>query len=394
MDDNQPFGVIGAPVDVRTARHELILYPDPGPLFEAFERLIAVAARRVWLETYIYRDDALGRPFAELLVGAAQRGLDVRLLYDPQGSRGVRRSFYEGLASRGVSVRAYRPWRLAAKRWTYWPRDHGRILIVDDAAHTGGINWGMEWLPRARGGQEWHDVSLGVRGPVVSDFASVFSSRWAEASERDGIADHAGEDEADVQFVADSPAHSSVILHCLCAAIRRARRRVWLENSYCMPPKVLLSVLREAAQRGVDVQILVPGLSDLPLIQAATRGEYLAWIRSGLRTCEYQPRVMHSKFAVVDEDWATVGTFNAISPGVWWANETNVIVRDREFIAQLARVFEHDSTQSEPVTRAWLARRPCLRRLWERFVAISYRSLESLVVGALGRGQRPATRRT
>lgn len=372
-------GATGDPVDIWTARHQLTLYPEPGPLFETFERLIASASRRVWLETYIYRDDALGGPFADLLVSAARRGLDVRLLYDPQGSQEARRSFFDGLAARGVLVRAYRPWRLTWKRWTYWPRDHGRILIVDDIAHTGGINWGMEWLPRAKGGGEWHDVSLGVRGPAVKDFAFVFSCRWAEASERDEIADYAGTDEADVQFVADSPAHSSMILQFLCAAVRGATRRVWLENSYCVPPRVLLSALSDAAQRGVDVHILVPGQSDLPIIQAASRGEYLSWMRSGLRVSEYQSRVMHSKFAVIDEDWATVGTFNAMSPGVWWANETNVIVRDRGFVLQLAHVFERDSADSVPVTPEQLARRPRSARLWERFVAIAYRLLESLI---------------
>lgn len=372
----------GEPVIVRTRQHELTLYPDPGPLFEAFERLIVTASRRVWLETYIYRDDQLGRPFADLLASAAQRGLDVRLLYDPQGSRETRRSFFPGLAARGVLVRAYRPWRLASKRWTYWPRDHGRILIIDDVAHTGGINWGMEWLPRAQGGEEWHDVSLGVSGPAVRDFAFVFSSRWAEASERNDIADYAGSDDADVQFVADSPAHGNIILQRLCAAVDRARWRVWLENSYCVPPKVLLSALSSAAQRGVDVHVLVPGQSDLPIIQAATRGEYLTWVRGGLRVCEYQSRVMHSKFAVIDDDWATVGTFNAMSPGVWWANETNVIVREPAFIRQLARVFERDSAQSVPVTPEWLARRPRSVRLWERVVASAYRLLEALIRAA------------
>jgi cardiolipin synthase len=365
---------------VRTANHELILYPDPGPFFASLEQSIDEASERVWLETYIYRDDALGAPFAEHLVAAARRGLDVRLLYDPQGSRGARPEFFARLAAAGVSVRAYRPWRLKRRRWSYWPRDHGRIVVVDRTAYTGGINWGVEWLPRAQGGDEWHDVSVAVRGPCVAEFVTVFERRWSEATDTDEIADFVAGDSADVQLVADSPAGRNLMLTRLCRAIDGAARRVWMQNSYCVPPKLLLSALSKAARRGVDVKVMVPGQSDLPSIQAATRGEYLDWVRNGLRVSEYLPRVMHSKFALVDEEWATIGTFNAISPGVWWANETNVIVRDRGFVTELARVFETDLGQSALVTPAWVARRPFRARLWDKLVARSYRLVEWLVV--------------
>jgi cardiolipin synthase len=372
----------GGATRIRTARHELTLYSDPDPLFESLERSIAEASRRVWLETYIYRDDALGAPFGECLATAARRGLDVRLLYDPQGSRGANPGFFARLSVAGVAVRPYRPWRLARRRWTYWPRDHGRIVIVDDHAHTGGVNWGKEWLSRAKGGDDWHDVSLRVQGPAVDDFAVAFSLRWEEASSGVRVADHVGCDGADVQLIADSPASTSIILWHFCAAIRRARRRVWLENSYCVPPRVLLSELSSAVQRGVDVRIVVPRESDLPAVAAVTRGEFRAWRERGFGVYEYQPRIMHSKFALVDDAWATVGTFNAMSPGIWWANETNVIVRDPAFVAEVARVFELDVAQSRPVDAATMAALPWPARLRDRMLAAAYRATERLVIGA------------
>jgi cardiolipin synthase len=372
----------GSAARVRTPRHELLLYSDPEPLFEALERAIAAASRRVWLETYIYRDDVLGTRFAEYLVAAARRGLDVRLLYDPQGSRGARSAFFEHLRRAGVAVRAYRPWRLARRRWTYWPRDHGRIIIVDERAHTGGINWGKEWASSAKGGDDWHDVSLGVQGPAVDDFAAAFSLRWEEASSQTRVADHAGRDDADVQLIADSPASTSMILQRFCAAVQQARRRVWLENSYCVPPRVLLSDLSSAVQRGVDVRILVPGSSDLPSVQAVTRGEFPAWKQSGFDVYEYQPRIMHSKFALVDDAWATVGTFNAMSPGVWWANETNVIVRDGAFVAELARIFEADVMHSRRVDETTMVGASWPAQLRDRALAAAYRATERLSIEA------------
>jgi cardiolipin synthase A/B len=370
----------GRPVPLRTAHHEVILYPDPGPFFAHLEHAIDGASRRVWLETYIYRNDRMGGPFAERLAAAARRGIDVRLLYDPQGSRGSTQQFFDGLRSSGVGVRAYRPWQLARKRWTYWPRDHGRIVVVDDTAHTGGINWGVEWLPRDRGGDEWHDVTLGVRGPAVDDFEAVFLRRWAEASDTDEISDYVAADDSDVQLIADSPAHTSVMLQRLCGAISRAEERVWMENSYCVPPRILLAALSAATRRGVDVQLIVPGESDLPSLQAVTRGEYLRWIESGIQVSEYLPRVMHSKFALVDDDWSTVGTFNAISPGVWWANETNVIVRDRGFVAELASVFRNDISESARVSASSVSRRPWPSRARNKLLAVAYRVVERLIL--------------
>jgi cardiolipin synthase len=365
------------PIRVRTSHHELILYADSAPFFEALEELVRSARDRVWIETYIYRDDELGRPFGDLLLSAVARGLDVRLLYDPQGSRGASRGFFDVLRAGGVSVRAYRPWRLGPRRWKYFPRDHGRIIIVDDTAHTGGINFGVEWLSRARGGGDWHDVAAGVRGPRVSAFEAVFARRWAEADAFDDVVDYAsGDDHSDVEFIADTPNHEPIILGKLCSRIQQATTRVWIEIAYCVPPRVLLEALEAAAKRGVDVQLLMPALTDLPSIQTVTRGEYPDLLRRGLRIFEYQPKVMHSKFVLVDDDWGTVGSFNAISPGVWWANETNIVVHDGPFIAELARVFENDVAQSQPITGTWTARRAWPSRAWELCLARAYRAAE------------------
>lgn len=365
------------PVHLQTSNHELILYADSGVFFESLEELVRSAQDRVWVETYIYRDDGMGRPFGDLLLSAAARGLDVRLLYDPQGSRGATPGFFDTLRAGGVSVRAYRPWRLAPRRWKYFPRDHGRIIIVDDIAHTGGINFGIEWISQNRGGGDWHDVAVGVRGPRVAAFETVFARRWAEADAVDDVADYVfGDDHSDVEFIADTPNHEPIILGKLCSRIGRAVTRVWIEIAYCIPPHVLLEALEAAAKRGVDVQLLMPALTDLPSLQAVSRGEYSNWLRRGLRIFEYQPRVTHSKFALVDDDWGTIGSFNAISPGVWWANETNVVVHDRLVNTELARVFEHDVAQSQPITEIWTALRPWPSRAWEWFLARAYRAAE------------------
>lgn len=373
-------------VRVSTSNHEVTLFADPGPLFDELERDIGEAERRVWLSTYIFRNDALGARFARCLARAAQRGVDARLLYDAVGSRLTERHAFEALARTGVRVRAYRPWRLSPHRWKYWPRDHGRLVVVDEAGYTGGINWGEEWLPKAQGGCGWHDVSVAVRGPSVEDFRRVFQRRWQEADGSNGVADQRSNTERrDVRLLAESSCLRGVIARELAERVRSAQRRVWLENAYFIPPPFLLDALTTAARRGADVRLVLPAKTDIPILRAVARGEYADWMRRGLTLYEYQPSMVHSKFALVDDDWSTVGTFNALSPGAWWANETNVTIENVAFARELAALFERDVVHSVRWTRQHLEQLGRVRRAVELILARSYRWIERLLLALFRR---------
>jgi cardiolipin synthase len=265
---------------------------------------------------------------------------------------------------------------------------------IDEQAYTGGINWRDDWLPLERGGGGWHDVAVGVSGACVRDFRAAFELRWTEAETLGATADHVTEPpEAKVALLADSPHSFPVIFERMCAQIAKAKRRIWIENSYCVPPRALLDALSRAAARGVSVKLLQPAHTDLPIVQTITRGEYRAWRRRGLLLFEYQPNVLHAKFALIDDDWGTVGSFNAIAPGLWWANETNLVVKDATFTEALADVFEHDLQQSLAVDDAWLARESWPRRAWQSFAATIYRLLERLDVVLGPRLRRAAVTR-
>lgn len=363
---------------VETARHRLVLYGETTPFWQDVEAALEAARGCVWVSTFIYEDDRLGRDFGERLARAAARGVDVRLLYDAVGSSAASSKFFESLAARGVRVKSYRPWRLT-RFWRYFPRDHGRLLLIDEMALTGGVNWRNDWWPAARGGGDWHDVSVAAWGPCVADFRVAYEQRWREADSLHEVSDHlTSELEPDVELIADSPRSLPVIFERLCERIGRAERRIWMENSYCVPPRRLLRALSAAVARGVEVKLLQPAKTDLPIVQTLTRGDYPRWLEGGLKVYEYEPRVLHTKFAVIDDDWATVGTFNAISPGLWWANETNLVVRDCNFAAACAQVFELDLAQSTAIDVAWLSRQPLWVRLWRAFAIFVYRGLERL----------------
>lgn len=358
--------------------HRLALFPDSSALFRLLEERIRRATRRVWLETYIYRDDALGRRFGGAFEGAARRGVEVRLLYDANGSRGASATFFRALREWGVDARPFRPSSVMWQRLRFAPRDHGRVVIVDDAAFTGGLNWGNEWVSEAEGGEGWHDVAVGVEGPCVADFERIFRIRWDEAGgSRAGFADYSTHGRyAGIELIADAPNRTPLLLRRLEAAVRAARRRVWIENSYCAPPRSLLDALYAAAARGIEVRLVLPAQSDLPSIQAVARGEYAAWLRRGLHVHEYQPAVLHSKFALVDDDWSMVGTYNANTIGLRFANETNLIVTERRFVAELAAVFARDLAQCHAVSLESTQARRWSVRLHQAALAKTYRAAE------------------
>ena len=335
---------------VTTPDHEITLFHDMDGLLATLEREVDAARERVWIETYIYRHDSMGRAFAELLASAAARGIDVRLLYDAMGCQATDTEFFDELRARGVKVTPYRPIAVALRSGRWWPRDHSRVIVIDDQGFTGGAAWGDEWLPVSRGGQGWHDVCSRVRGPCVEAFARIFRRRWAEADRVDAPVDIATRGAfADLELVADSSAGAHVVFHRHRDAIQRARERVWIENAYFFPPVALLEDLYAAVDRGVDVRIIVPHESDLKIIDRAARDDYARWTERGLAIHEYLPSMMHSKFAVIDDDWATVGTFNANATSVMWANEVNLFVYDRAFVAEVAKLFERDLSRAQPV---------------------------------------------
>jgi cardiolipin synthase len=337
---------------ITTARHTLVLLPEVALMLQSIFSDIERAQKRVYIECYIIVDDALGRMLGEALLRAAARGVETRVLYDPLGSHTADASFWEGLQKGGVFVRAYRAGDSVLGKGGLAPHDHSRVMVADDAGYTGGAAWAEPWLPKSQGGEGWHDVCVRVVGPAVDDFVHVFQQRWVEASGEVATLQDIDTKDAhpDVRLIADTTRRESLVYLAHREAIQRAARRVWLENAYFFPSAPLLHDLYDAAARGVDVQIMLPAKSDLPILKHAAWSEMATWIEHGLELWEYQPRMLHSKFAVVDDDWCSIGTFNANPSSLALANEVNLFVLDRSFVARVARLFEIDRGRCERVT--------------------------------------------
>jgi cardiolipin synthase A/B len=364
-----------------TAAHTLLLLPAVDLMLHAVFRDIERAEARVYIECYICIDDKLGTALGEALVRAASRGVRTRLLYDALGSHRANGEFFEKLRARGVDVRAYRPAKLAIAQRRFTPRDHSRIMVVDGAAYTGGAAWADEWMPESSGGGGWHDVCVRVVGPCVEDFARVFDQRWKEAcGEADDLKDVATKDKyPDLELVADTPEHRNLVYLRHREAIRRAKRRVWIENSYFLPPAAMLQDLYGTVEHGAGAEIILPSSSDLSILKRAARSQYMSWLDHGLSIWEYEPRMLHSKFAVIDDDWCTIGTFNANITSLGMANEVNLFIFDPAFVARVARLFERDRAQCNRVTRETALSRTLLQQVGDSIAGRAMSTLDALL---------------
>lgn len=329
---------------------------------------IRVANRRVDVECFIVRHDRLGQALAQAMAAAVARGVRCRLLYDPLGSRQTRKAYFAQLRQAGVEVRAY-GWVGALLLGRPAARDHARVIVVDDEAYTGGHAWGYEWLPKTQHGCGWHDVCCGVTGPIVEDFAELFEEHWRQAADEAPVSDYLGPLRDGLRLIGDAPVKKSLVLSGYLEAIERARQRVWIANAYYFPTGRLNAALEAACRRGVDVKVMLPAVSDLPIIQWAARAAYPRWMRAGVEVWEYQDVVMHSKYAVFDDDCCVIGTFNANAISVFAAIEVVVVSRNADEVLQAEQQYTRDLAVSRRVTEAAIRSRSLFHRLRARLAS-------------------------
>lgn len=367
--------------------HGVTLYHDGAEAFPAMLAAIRGATREILLEMYWFASDATGRRFADALAARARDGVRVCLIFDAVGSWDADRAMFDRLAAAGVEVIEYNPiapWRQRFRWGGLNNRDHRKILVADGAwAATGGVNLADPWAPVEDGGDGWRDDLLAVEGPAARELRGLFVRHWEEL----GGAPLAPAD-TDSGDAAPAPEGARVRVHAgdyrderkrirdaYLARIRGARGSVLLANSYFVPDGAIGRALRRAARRGVDVRVLVPGESDVPAVDWASRYLYDRLLRDGVRLFRYAGPVLHAKTSVVDGRWCTVGTYNLDSRSWRFNLEVVVEVEDEGLGAVMTERFETDARRSREVTLAeWRWRSP-LSRLAEAFFFLFRRFL-------------------
>ncbi len=320
---------------------------DAAEHFPAWLAAIRSAQRSIFLESYIIADDAIGREFLRALVERARAGVQVRVIFDWLGSLLGRRMWQE-LAAAGGEIRGFNPLRLDEPfGWTM--RDHRKMLAVDGRlGYVTGLCLSGKWHGNpARGIAPWRDTGVELRGPAVLHLETAFARVWAntgaalplDALTNASSAQPAGD--VALRVVASEPDTANVFrLDQLIAAV--AREHLWLTDAYFVGFTPYVRALCAAAGDGVDVRLLVPGASDLPLVSRLSRAGYRPLLEAGVRIFEWNGSMLHAKTAVADGYWARVGSTN-LNFASWMNNyELDVAIEDPRIAADMAAMYEED----------------------------------------------------
>ncbi len=335
--------------------------------FAAMIHEIEAARDEVLMESYILRDDSTGRALLDALGRAVRRGVVVRVLADALGSAATRSAFWSEMRQRGVHLRLFH--RLLPHLWAQAFRDHRKILVVDRrVAFTGGMNvgddYGSSW--HARPGL-WRDTHVRVEGATAWEMAVVFGEGWTHAGgERFAIAplEESGSGDGRILVLDSRPGRGHLeSASVLAAIVGAARDFVWITNSYFAPMTSAVEALTRAAGRGVDVRLLLPGLSDVPLIRHAGHGYFDALLARGVRISEYQRAVLHAKTLVADGLVSIVGSSNLDFRSFRFNAECNLVILDDRTGDTMAQAFRNDLVHAMPVDLDAWPRRGRLHRL-------------------------------
>jgi cardiolipin synthase len=347
-----------------TGNHAEILN-NGDAIFPAMTEAIRNARMTVNLESYIFKDDKAGAIIAGALIDAARRGIEVRVLVDGTGSSHSW-AILDRMKAAGVKAYVYHPIRL----WSLYKigrRSHRKILVVDGAvSFTGGFCIADDWLGDARNPKEWRDMMVRATGPVSAQMQAIFSENWTYTTGEILAGDKfypriAPAGDLQAQAIKVSRGDSSSLAEMLfILAIQSARKSIHIQNAYFVPDAQIREALVQAAKRGVDVRVMVPGRHiDMPLVRMASRRHYGELLTGGVRILEYNRTMMHNKDAVIDGIFSTIGSINFDQRSLRENAEESLSFYDRDFAARLEATFANDEKSCREVTyRNWKKRGP------------------------------------
>jgi len=355
---------------------------------------VARARHSIDLEVFIFDDDALGRHVAEALKEAAQRKVAVRVMADGLGARQWAKRFIPGLLEAGVDARVFRPmpWlflNLATRRITPLKRmirlltsinrrNHRKVWIIDGRiAYVGSINISAHHLAEAGGDIEWRDTAVRVEGAQVAALAWGFGKEWVRSWQfRFQKKRYAAHTPLPRPFspkglvrLNERGKSRRWLFKDLLHRVSSSQRRVWITNPYFVPARRLARDLCRAAERGVDVRLLVPRYPDVFFIRWVTAAFFKPLLHSGVRIFEYLPHVLHAKLLQID-DWATIGSSNLNHRSLIHDLEVDLVITHEESKASLERQFLLDLKQSVEITPLTLKERSWLGSLAGRLLLL------------------------
>ncbi|MFS2026835.1 cardiolipin synthase [Massilia sp. CT11-137] len=362
----------------------MLLFDGPATMREMMAAARA-ATSSINLETYIFDQDQVGIEFADVLIEKQRQGVAVNVMVDAVGALATPAAFFDRMRQAGIRVLVFNPVNPAKARgkWELNNRNHRKLMVVDGkVAFTGGINISSTYanssLFRSRQKPDqvdgdkvgWRDTHVKIEGPAVAPLQWSFVNLWVqqeggELPQAEYFPTLAPVGDKIVRVLASDPAHESDIYKALVVAISEAKKSIHVTSAYFVPDQQIVDALIAAAKRGVDVRLVLPGVSDHSLIRYAGQGFYDQLLAGGVRIFELQIAVLHAKTAVIDGGWSTIGSANIDRRSFIHNYELNVVVIDPAFGAAMESAFNEDLRDSKEVTLERWRHRPWSDRIKE-----------------------------
>jgi cardiolipin synthase len=377
-DDDRRFrrileGVLGVPA---TEGNSLEVLRNGDEIFPAILDAIEGAQHTIDLLTFVYWRGDIGAEVAERLGKRADAGVRVRVLLDAWGCRPIEKGLVGQMQEHGVEVRWFRPFRRFGLRHANH-RTHRKVIVVDEAVgFTGGVGIADEWRGDARDRDERRDTHFRIQGPAVDGLRSAFLDNWLET-------DPSLFDERIDRFP-EQPQCGSSVVQCVRGAsesgrsdvatlfatlLQSARQRVRITTAYFVPDETLTRKLCDAVERGVEVEILLPGShTDKRFVQVAGEAQYGELLDAGVNIWHFEPSMLHAKLMTVDGCVSSLGSANLNARSTELDEEIDLVVFDRELTGVLDAHFEDDLGRSEQIEPGRWQQRPLSQRAFERLM--------------------------
>jgi cardiolipin synthase len=361
-----------------------LLFDGPATMREMMAAA-RVATSSINLETYIFDQDQVGNEFADLLIEKQRQGVAVNVMVDAVGALATPAAFFDRMRQAGIRVLVFNPVNPAKARgkWELNNRNHRKLMVVDGkVAFTGGINISSTYAnsslfrshqkPDQVDGDKvgWRDTHVKIEGPAVAPLQWSFINLWVqqdggELPQAEYFPTLTAAGDKIVRVLASDPDHESDIYKALVVAISEAKKSIHITSAYFVPDQQIVDALIAAAKRGVDVKLVLPGVSDHSLIRYAGQAFYDQLLAGGVHIFELQIAVLHAKTAVIDGAWSTIGSANIDRRSFIHNYELNVVVLDPAFGTAMESAFNEDLRDSKEVTLERWRHRPWSDRLKE-----------------------------
>lgn len=371
----------------RYPNNQLMLLKNGEEIFPLLCELIENAQKSIFIDQYAFQDDEAGDNIASALKNRAEEGLEIRIIYDYVGSRKTSRSFWKDLESYQIKVRPFNPlpwWTVIRSN----NRDHRKIIIIDgEIGLIGDFGIGKQYEGDGCSNGSWRVSAILIKGPAVTDLVKVFLESWGEAgmgivnkdlpipligiiwdipfylfreSEKERVLPPPFQFETggSVRVMSCTPNWGSTeILDAFLFAFQSAKKTIHITQSYFIPNNRIRNALIDAAQRGVEVTIILPEHSDVRLVKSATEIFYEELLGGGIRIFERQGTMLHTKVMVIDGIWSTLGSCNIDDRSFLLNYESNVAIYDEEFGEAMEEMFVDDLADCKEITlESWRKR--------------------------------------